>query len=80
MLLRCWQIKKSSDWAIITTLNSVTNSKKQYITDTELDSLYCTKKIKCLLDNAVEVNLILQLVIKKLELFNSSLKSAITLQ
>ena len=65
---------------MITALGSVTNSKKQYITDTELDPSYCTKKIKCLLDNAAEVNLILQLVIKKLELSNSSLESAITLQ
>ena len=77
---RCQQIKKSSDWAIITALGPVTNSKKQYITDTELDPLYCTKKIKCLLNNAAEVNLILQLIIKKLKLSNSPLKSAITLQ
>ena len=65
---------------MITALGPVTNSKKQYIADAELDPSYCTKKIKCLLDNAAEVNLILQLVIKKLELLNSSLKSAITLQ
>ena len=77
---RCWQIEKSSDWIIIIVLDSITNSKKQYITDTELDPFYCAKKIKCLLNNAAEVNLILQLVIKKLELSNSSLKSAITLQ
>ena len=79
MLLRCWQIKKSLNWIIITALDSVTNDKKQYITDAELDLSYCTKKIKCLLDNAAEVNLVLQLVIKKLRLSNSSLKSAITL-
>ena len=65
---------------MITVLDSVTNSKKQYIINTELDLSYCTKKIKCLLNNAVEANLILQLVIKKLRLFNSSLESAITLQ
>ena len=65
---------------MITALDSVTNSKKQYIINTKLDLSYCTKKIKCLLDNAAEVNLILQLVIKKLELSNSPFKSAITLQ
>ena len=65
---------------MITALNSVTNNEKQYVTDTELDPPYCTKKIKCLLDNAAEANLILQLVIKKLELSNSSLKLTITLQ
>ena len=80
MPLRCWQIKKSSDWAIITVLDSVINSKKQYITNAELDPSYCIKKIKCLLNNTAEANLILQLVIKKLRLSNSSLKSAITLQ
>ena len=65
---------------MITALDSVINDEKQYITDTELNPSYCTKKIKCLLNNAAEVNLILQLVIKKLELSNSSFKSAITLQ
>ena len=65
---------------MIITLDSVTNSKKQYITNTELDPSYCTKKVKCLFNNAAEVNLILQLVIKKLELSNSPLKSAIILQ
>ena len=65
---------------MITALDSVTNSKKQYITDVKLDLSYCIKKVKCLLDNTVEANLILQLVIKKLELSNSSFKSAITLQ
>ena len=80
MSLRYQQIKKSSNWIIITALGSVTNSKKQYITDIKLDLSYCAKKIKCLLNNAVEANLILQLVIKKLRLSNSPLKSAITLQ
>ena len=65
---------------MITALGSVTNNKKQYITNAKLDPSYCAKKIKCLLDNAAEVNLISQLVIKKLKLSNSSLKSAITLQ
>ena len=65
---------------MITALDSVINSKKQYITDTKLDPLYCAKKIKCLFNNAAEVNLVLQLVIKKLELSNPPLKSAITLQ
>ena len=65
---------------MITVLGPVTNGKKQYITDAELDSPYCTKKIKCLLDNAAEVNLISQLVIKKLGFSNPPLKSAITLQ
>ena len=65
---------------MITALGPVTNSKKQYIINAELDLSYCTKKIKCLLDNAAEANLILQLVIKKLKLSNSPLKSAITLQ
>ena len=65
---------------MITVLGPVTNSKKQYIINTKLGSSYCTKKIKCLFNNAAEVNLVLQLVVKKLELFNSPLKSAITLQ
>ena len=65
---------------MIIALGSVTNSKKQYITNTELDPSYCIKKIKCLLNNAAEANQILQLIVKKLRLSNSSLKSAITLQ
>ena len=80
MLPRHQQIEKSLNWAIITALGPVINSKKQYITDAELGPPYCTKKVKCLLNNAAEVNLILQLVVKKLELSNSSLESAITLQ
>ena len=76
---RYQQIRKSSDWAIITALGPVTNSNKQYITDAELDPSYCTKKVKCLLNNTAEANLISQLVIKKLRLSNPSLKSAITL-
>ena len=65
---------------MITALGPVTNDEKQYITDAELGPPYCTKKVKCLLDNAAEVNLVLQLVVKKLELSNSPLESAITLQ
>ena len=65
---------------MITVLDSVVNEEKQYITDAELGPPYCIRKIKCLLNNAAEANLVLQLVVKKLELSNSSLESTITLQ
>ena len=43
---------------MITALDLVTNSKKWYIADIKLDLSYCAKKIKCLLNNAAEVNLV----------------------